>query len=107
MMKSSIGGNQYQVYLWELGELPVYIYWWCCQFAPPDLLRSVHSENQGFFRQHLDMKVFNVASAAFISQNTKVAIKLASEESWGIGVFGTDQSRLAKRSQSCAVTLAK
>ncbi len=25
--KSSIGGNQYLEYLWELGELPVYTYW--------------------------------------------------------------------------------
>ena len=55
MKKSSIGGNRYLDYLWELGELPVYIYWWCWRFAAPDSLRSVHSENQGFFtplRQH-------------------------------------------------------
>ena len=55
MKKSSIDGNRYLVYLWELGELPVYIYWWCWRFAAPDSLRSVHSENQGFFtplRQH-------------------------------------------------------
>jgi hypothetical protein len=29
LKKSSIGGNQYLEYLWELGELPVYTYWWC------------------------------------------------------------------------------
>jgi hypothetical protein len=52
MKKSSIDGNRYLVYLWELGELPVYIYWWCWRFAAPDAslnVRSVHSENQGFF----------------------------------------------------------
>ena len=49
MKKSGIGGNQYLGYLWELGELPDYIYWWCWQFVSPDLLRSVHSENQGIF----------------------------------------------------------
>jgi hypothetical protein len=36
MKKSSIDGNQYLVYLWELSELPVYIYWWCWRFAAPD-----------------------------------------------------------------------
>ena len=50
MKKSSIDGNRYLDYLWELGELPVYIYWWCWRFAAPDSLRSVHSENQGFFK---------------------------------------------------------
>ncbi len=58
--KSSIGGNRYLVYLWELGELPVYIYWWCWRFAAPDSLRSVHSENQGFFtplRQYTCRKI--------------------------------------------------
>ncbi len=35
LKKSSIDGNQYLVFLWELGELPVYIYWWCWQFAAP------------------------------------------------------------------------
>jgi hypothetical protein len=58
MKKSSIDGNRYLVYLWKLGELPVYIYWWCWRFAPPDVclyVRYVRSENQGFFtplRQH-------------------------------------------------------
>ena len=52
MKKSSIGGKRYLVYLWELGELPVYIYWWCWWFAPPDVclyVLYVRSENQGFF----------------------------------------------------------
>ncbi len=34
LKKSSIGGNQYLEYLWELGELPVYTYWWCWRFCP-------------------------------------------------------------------------
>jgi hypothetical protein len=55
MKKSSIGGNRYLVYLWELAELPVYIYWWCWRFAAPDSLRSVHSENQGFFNHVLPL----------------------------------------------------
>jgi len=41
MKKSSIDGNKYLVYLWELGELPVYIYWWCWRFAAPDLLGAL------------------------------------------------------------------
>ncbi len=32
----------------------------------------------------MDMKVFNVAGAAFISQNAKVAVKRAREKSWGV-----------------------
>jgi hypothetical protein len=55
MKKSSIDGNRYLDYLWELGELLLYIYWWCWRFASPDSLRSVHSGNQGNFtalRQH-------------------------------------------------------
>jgi hypothetical protein len=50
MKKNSIDGNRYLDYLWELGELPVYIYWWCWRFASPDSLGSVHSENQGIFK---------------------------------------------------------
>jgi hypothetical protein len=57
MKKSSIDGNRYLVYLWELGELPVYIYWWCWRFAAPDSLRSVHSENQGFFNIIINMEI--------------------------------------------------
>jgi hypothetical protein len=34
LKKSSIGGNQYLEYLWELGELPVYTYWWCWLLCP-------------------------------------------------------------------------
>jgi hypothetical protein len=34
MKKSSIGGNQYLEYFWELGELPVYTYWWCWRLCP-------------------------------------------------------------------------
>ncbi len=49
MKKSSIDGNRYLDYLWELGELPVYIYWWCWRFAAPESLGSGHSGNQGFF----------------------------------------------------------
>ena len=52
MKKSSIGDNQYLGYLWELGELPVYIYWWCWRFAAPVSLGSGHSGNQGFFTLH-------------------------------------------------------
>ncbi len=55
MKKSSIDGNRYLLYLCELSELPVNIYWWCWRFAAPDSLRSVHSENQGFF---ITLKVF-------------------------------------------------
>ena len=32
----------------------------------------------------MDMKVFNIASAAFISQNAKVAVKWACKKSWGV-----------------------
>ena len=49
MKKSSIDGNRYLDYLWELGELPVYIYWWCWRLAAPESLGSGHSGNQGFF----------------------------------------------------------
>ncbi len=34
LKKSSIGGNQYLEYLWELGELLVYTYWWCWHLCP-------------------------------------------------------------------------
>ncbi len=34
LKKSSIGGKQYLEYLWELGELPVYTYWWCWRLCP-------------------------------------------------------------------------
>ncbi len=32
MKKSSRCGKEYLVHLWELGELPVYAYWWCWRF---------------------------------------------------------------------------
>jgi hypothetical protein len=51
MKKSSIDGNQYLDYLWELGEIPVYIYWWCWRFREPDSQRSVCGESQGIFTQ--------------------------------------------------------
>ena len=60
MKKSSIDGNRYLVYLWELGELPVYIYWWCWRFAAPESLRSGHSGNQGFFTNAICERIHSV-----------------------------------------------
>jgi hypothetical protein len=69
MKKSSIDGNRYLDYLWELGELPVYIYWWCWRFAAPDSLRSVHSENQGFFNA-VDTTILMTLSSLVSAQAT-------------------------------------
>ena len=81
MKKSSIDGNRYLDYLWELCELPNYIIGVLavCS-AASDSLRSGHSENQGFFSTMAAMvphpRLRGIETSVNMSYNKAASLKL-------------------------------